>query len=182
VLVHHIVGVRHVPKYPHEPFPHVLMLLFICIVGCYSRCMFITCVLVRYYLHCHHLASGELVVLHIVIHLSVPSTHHHHLPPMVLTNDYSRYVNAGCLAFLLMNLYGLASSLAFFLCSCHYPIQLCFSFCPRSLEILLMLLFYYPKHVAFPPWFSFSSSKFFFILHYNLKIFLKHISEQPLQH
>ncbi len=84
LLVHHIVGVCHIPKYPHEPFPLAFKLLFICIVGCYSCCMFITCVLVKYYPYFHHLASGELVVHHIVIHLSIPSTHHHHLPPMLL--------------------------------------------------------------------------------------------------
>jgi hypothetical protein len=50
-----------VPKYLHEPpymNPLVLLLLFLCIVSCYSCCMCFG----RYYLHCHHLPSGELMV------------------------------------------------------------------------------------------------------------------------
>jgi len=56
----------------------VLLLLFLYVVGCYS--CYIACVLVKYYLHNHHLISGALVVYCVAIDLPLPSTHHHHPP------------------------------------------------------------------------------------------------------
>ncbi len=44
----------------------------------------ITCVLVKYYPHQHHLANGKLVVHHVVVHVLFLGTHHCHLPPLVL--------------------------------------------------------------------------------------------------
>jgi hypothetical protein len=40
----------------------------------------IECALMGYYCYCHHSTNGKLVVHYVVVHLPLPSTHHHHLP------------------------------------------------------------------------------------------------------
>jgi hypothetical protein len=78
-LFHHVAIIVHrIPKYSLKPFPHVFLLLFLYVVGCYS--CYIACVLVKYYLHNHHLISGALVVYCVAIDLPPPGTHHHHPP------------------------------------------------------------------------------------------------------
>jgi len=44
----------------------------------------IACVLIKYYHHRHCIASDKLMVHHVVIHLLLWSTHHYHLPSLVL--------------------------------------------------------------------------------------------------
>ncbi len=61
LLVRCLVGVvvnicDIVPKYLHEPTPCVIVV--VPLLSCYSYCMCFG----RYWLHCHHLASGKLMV------------------------------------------------------------------------------------------------------------------------
>jgi hypothetical protein len=78
VLVH-CITFKYLPKLPSvvliDPSHCSFALLVVNLV---------VCVLVRYYPHFHHLASGKLVVHHIAICLWLPSTHHQHLSLLVL--------------------------------------------------------------------------------------------------
>jgi len=65
---------------------NTLIVVHLCCSFALLVVIIVTCVLVNYYFHHHrlHLAGGKLVVLHIVIHLSLPSTHQNHLTLLVM--------------------------------------------------------------------------------------------------
>jgi hypothetical protein len=64
----------------HEPLDYAYTPLFLCIISCYSYCLCFS----RYYHHHHRIASDKLMVHHVVIHLLLWSTHHQHLPSLML--------------------------------------------------------------------------------------------------
>jgi hypothetical protein len=81
LLVHHIVGATsQIPKYPFEPFPPLLLLMFLCVPTCYSYCLCFGEVLPPSSLPCRWQISGQSC------YCTPPTTntHHHHLPSLSL--------------------------------------------------------------------------------------------------
>ncbi len=72
-------------------------------------------------------------------------------------------VTPKCLVFPLINFWGLISSLIFLSTSIFSQSQICFSFFPWSMDIPLMLISYYPKHVITLLWSSLVLFGFFWV-------------------
>jgi len=60
----------------HSPY----VVVFFFVNNCYFHWMCVD----KYYCHCHRSTSGKLVLHYVVVHLPLPSTLHHHLPPLML--------------------------------------------------------------------------------------------------